>query len=91
MTETEAQAALAEIALQLIAIEDRLQRIHDELPVSPGRESMWEHRRPYDVATDLYGAIECVVVDLLRPMIEQLERASRVTAEELGERFRARG
>lgn len=91
MTEAEAQAALAEIALQLVAIEDRLQGIHDALPRPPNQDTMWEHRVPRDVATEVYGTIEHVVGDLLGPMIEQLERAAGVTAEELGERFRARG
>ena len=86
MTEAEAQAALAGIALELVAITDRLQRIHDELPVSRNREAMLEHREAYDLATEIAGTIECVVADQLRPAIEYLEAASRVTAEVL-ERF----
>ena len=88
MTEGEAQAALAEIALELVAITDRLQRIHDELPPSRNREAMLEHRVPYDVATELAGTIECVVADQLRPAMEALEAASRVTAEGLREQHR---
>ena len=87
MTEGEAQAALAAVALELVAIADRLQRIHDELPESPSREAMLEHHIPRDVATEIYGAIEAVLVDEIRPAIEYLEAASRVTAEELRERF----
>ena len=87
MTEGEAQAALAGVALELVAIADRLQRIHDELPPSPNREAMLEHRVPRDVATEIYGAIEAVLVDEIRPAIEYLEAASRVTAEELRQRF----
>ena len=37
---TEAEAALAEIALELVAITDRLQQIHDELPPSRDREAV---------------------------------------------------
>jgi hypothetical protein len=57
MTEGEAQAALAEIALDLVAITDRLQQIHDELPPSRNCEGMLDHRVPYDVATELVGTI----------------------------------
>ena len=70
-----------------MALADRLQRIHDELPPSPNREAMLEHRVPRDVATEIYGAIEAVLVDEIRPAIEYLEAASRVTAEELRQRF----
>jgi hypothetical protein len=87
MTEPEAQAALAGVALELVAIADRLQRIHDELPPSPNRDAMLEHRVPRDVATEIYGLIEGVLVDEIRPAIEYLEAASRVTAQELRERF----
>jgi hypothetical protein len=87
MTEGEAQAALAEVALELVAITDRLQRIHDELPPSPDREAMWAHELPADVATEIYGVIEAVLMDEIRPAIEYLEVASRVTAEELRRRF----
>ena len=87
MTEGEAQAALAAVALDLVAIVDRLQAIHDELPTARNREAMLEHRVPRDVATEVYGAIEAALVDEVRPAIDYLEAASRVTAEELRERF----
>jgi hypothetical protein len=88
MTEAEAQTALAEVALELVAITDRLQRIGDELPVSRNRQAMLEHRVAYDVATELVGTIECVVADQLRPAMEYLEAASRVTAGGLREQHR---
>jgi hypothetical protein len=87
MTEGEAQAALAGVALELVAIADRLQAIHDALPETPARDAMLEHRVPRDVATEIYGVVEAVLVDEVRPAIEYLEAASRVTAEELRERF----
>ena len=87
MTEVEAQAALAEVALVLVAVSDRLQHIHDALPPSPERDAMLEHRVPRDVATEIYGVIEAVLVDEIQPAIEYLEAASRVTADELRERF----
>ena len=48
---------------------------------------MWAHEIPRDVATEIDGLIEGVLVDEIRPTIEYLEAASRVTAEELRERF----
>jgi hypothetical protein len=48
---------------------------------------MLEHRVPRDVATEVYGVIESVLVSEVRPAIEYLEAASRVTAEELRERW----
>ena len=87
MTEGEAQAALAAVALELVAIADRLQAIHDALPPSPDRDARLEHRVSRDVATEVYGVIESVLVDEIAPVIEYLEAASRVTAEELRERF----
>jgi hypothetical protein len=80
-TERDAQPALAEIALQLVAIEDRLTRIADSLPTPPDQEDMLEHRKLYDVATELSGMIQCVVADEIRPAIEYLEAAARATAE----------
>jgi hypothetical protein len=88
MTEAEAQAALAGIALELVAITERLQRIHDELPLSRNREAMWAHEIPSDVATEIYGTIECVLADHLRTVVEYVEGASRVTAEGLREQHR---
>ena len=93
-TEREAQAALAEIAFQLVAIEDRFTRIAESLPVPPNQEDMLEHRVPYDVATKLARMIQCVVADEIRPAIEYLEGAAQVTAEglarEFGQRWRGR-
>jgi hypothetical protein len=88
VTEGEAQAALAGIALELVAVTDRLQQIHDALPASRNREAMLEHRVAYDIATEIAGTIECVVADQLRPAMESLEAASRVTAEGLREQHR---
>jgi hypothetical protein len=87
MTDGEAQAAVAAVALELVAIADRLQSIHDELSQSPDREAMLEHRIPRDVATEVYGVVESVLVDEVRPAVEHLEWAARVTAEELGVRW----
>ena len=86
-TEREAQAALAEIALQLVAIEDRLTRIAESLPVPSNQNDMLEHRVAYDVATELAGMIQCIVADEIRPAIECLEATARVTDEDLRREF----
>jgi len=51
------------------------------------RDAMLEHRIARDLATEIYGTIEALLVDEIRPAIEYLEAASRVTAAELVERF----
>jgi hypothetical protein len=52
---------------------------------------VWAHELPADVATEIYGVIEAVLMDELRPAVEYLEAVSRVTAEELLERFEQGG
>jgi hypothetical protein len=76
-------------AALLAALADRLQAIHDALPAARNRDPMLDHRVPRDVATEIYGVIEAILVDEVRPAVEYLEAASRVTAEELRERFDA--
>jgi hypothetical protein len=44
-------------------------------------------RPPYDVATELAGMIQCVIADQIRPAIEYLEAAVRVTDEDLRREF----
>ena len=83
MTEAEAQAALAAVALDLVAIADRLQRIHDKLPPSPGREAMWAHEIPRDVATEVYGVVETVLVDEVREAILADEMAEPERAQQV--------
>jgi hypothetical protein len=83
VTVEEAQGALRVIAGELLGIEDRLQSIAAQLPQSANRDAMLEGRIPYDVATDLLGTIEVVVADDIRPAFQRLERASRVTDEDL--------
>jgi hypothetical protein len=43
---------------------------------------------PRTIGRVCVGTIECVVADQLRPAVEYVEAASRVTAEELRERLR---
>lgn len=86
----EAQETLARAAGELIGLEDRLAKVLEELPESPEREAMEEGKIPCDVATDLRGALECVISDNLRPAIRTLEDAASVTAERLEEEWRER-
>jgi hypothetical protein len=87
VTVEEAQVALQAIAGELLGIEDRLQAIAAQLPQSANRDAMQEGKIPYDVATDLLGTIEVVVVDDIRPAFRRLERASRVTDTDLRQGF----
>jgi hypothetical protein len=85
-----AQAALGEIALQLLALAEVLEGIHRELSPPPDLADRQEHRKPYDRATEILATIECVLADNLRPAVESLERSARVTDAELERDFRER-
>jgi hypothetical protein len=88
MTIEEAQAALQVIAAELLAIDDRLQVIVAQLPHHPQEEEMLEGTIPCDVATELRGAIEVTISDDIRSAFRRVERAARVTDEELRKNFR---
>jgi hypothetical protein len=85
-----AQAALGEIAFELLVIQERLVALNRALPVPPNLEAMLEDEVPPDLATEVSGCIECISEDYLRQVIEALEKASRVTAHELERDFRKR-
>lgn len=90
MTAAEAQATLSAIALDLLGIEDRCQQLLESLPRSPDEDAMIEGRIPLDLPTELRATVECFMVDELRPAVESLERAARVSEEELRREFRQR-
>jgi len=81
-TVTKAQAALGEAAYQLLAVVDLLEGVHRYLPPPADLADRQEHRRPYDVATDVLGTIECVT-DSLGSAIESLRRSAQTTDDEL--------
>ena len=83
MTPAEAQAELRTIAAELLAIEDRLRGLLEALPRSPTEDEMLEGRAPWDLATSLRVDLECVLGEQLRWVIETLEKASRITEEDL--------
>jgi hypothetical protein len=85
-----AQGALAVIAFELLALQERLEAINRSLPIPTNQEAMLEDEVPPDLATEVSGCIECITDDLLRRVIEALEQASRVTAHELERDFRER-
>ena len=89
MTEGEAQAALAGIALELVGIEDRLRRIAESLPVPADLDAMLEGRAPRDVATEVAAKVLCVADDEIGSAVETLEGLARVTADDLAEVWRA--
>jgi hypothetical protein len=86
-TVARAQAALSHAAGQLRAVGNRLEEIHEGLPPPADFDDRLEGYRPYDVATDILGTIECVVEDCLRPAIDSLRQSARVTDSELERDF----
>ena len=86
-SEEEAQHAIREIALMLLRLLERLEEIGDCLPRPPDMDAMLEGRIPSALGVDLLGSIECAVDDGLRPAIQTLEKAARVTREDLRRDF----
>src|SRR5579863_7907425 len=84
------QAALSDIAFEMLALQERLDALNESLPVPPNQEAMLEDEVPPDLATEVSGCIECIRFDYLRQVIEALEEASRVTARDLAREFRER-
>ena len=91
LTAAEVQAALGAIALDLLALEDRCREILASLPRSPNEEAMFVGDIPWNLPTELLTTIECVLEDQLRPAVESLARAARVSDDELRREFRPGG
>jgi hypothetical protein len=87
-TVAKAQAALGEVAYQLLALVDALQGIHAGLPRPADMADREEGRKPYDRTTDVLATIECVLEDELRPAIVSLQRSAQVTDAELELQYR---
>jgi hypothetical protein len=87
-TVARAQAALGEVAYQLLALVDLLEGIHAGLPRPADMADREEGRKPYDRATDVLATIECVLEDELRPAIVSLQRSAQVTDAELERQYR---
>lgn len=86
----EAQCAVQEIAYVLQALLERLQWIGGSLPEPPDAELMYNDAKPYSVAVDLRGAIECTVSDDLQPAVRRLTQAATATDESLRRDFEER-
>jgi len=82
-----AQAALAAVTSDLVALQDRLAAINRQLPVPPDQESMLEGKIPPDVATELSGCIDCLNDDILLQAVEMLRHAAAVTPHDLVQAF----
>jgi hypothetical protein len=89
-TPTTAQAALTVAAWQIQEALELLEGIHRDLPPPPDLADRQEHRKPYDVTTDVLATIECVLADDLRPAIASLQRSAEVTDDELARDFQER-
>jgi hypothetical protein len=79
----QAQAALGEIAYQLLTLQERLVTINRSLPVPANQEAMLEGYIAPDLATEISGCIECVTDDLLRQLVEVVLHAATVTTHDL--------
>ena len=79
----EAQLLLGNLARRLGELKALLEEIRDGLPRSPEEDRMLEGEIPSDLATELYGSIDCVVDDDLEPAIKQLTEAATLSAADL--------
>ncbi len=85
-----AQAALGEIAFELLALQERLEALNRTLPVPAHQDAMLEDEICPDLGTEVSGCIECIANDYLLELIKMAEQASRVTARDLQRDFRER-
>jgi hypothetical protein len=85
-TPTMAQAALELVAFDLQQAVELLEGIHRGLPPPADLADRQEHRKPYDVATEVLGAIECASADL-RGTIFSLQKSAQATDESLRAEF----
>ena len=86
-TVARAQTAVGEVAYQLLAAVDALKLVYEGLPPPADLNERQEHLKPYDVATEVLGTIECVLEEALRPAIRDLQRAAQITDAALEREF----
>ncbi len=87
-TVAQAQGALSDAACQILAVVDLLEAVHRGLPAPADVDERERGQKPYDVASDVLGTVECVLEDCLRPAIESLRRSAQTTDAELEQEFR---
>jgi hypothetical protein len=81
---------LARIAKRLQVTQQQARALLRALPRSPERDAMQEDDIAPDVATDLVGAIECLVADCLQPALRIAREAARLTDAKLRREWRRR-
>jgi hypothetical protein len=81
------QAALGQVAYELLAIQERLKRLNERLPVPANQVAMLEGSISPDLSTELSGCIECVVEEHLPRTIDMLQHAACVTSADLERDF----
>lgn len=84
----EAQALMLENVIVLQRFDHRLRTLAEALPRAGNEDEMLEDEAPKDVATEIMGTIQFVLTEHVRPAIEYLSEASRVTDEDLRRQFR---
>ena len=87
MEVTEAQIELLEIVLEVRRADQRLHLLAQRLPRPENQDEMFEGKIPSDVASEIYGAIDFIRATELKNAIDGLEAATKITAEELKQRF----
>jgi len=87
-TVARAQAALSDAVCRLLAVVDLLKEVHAGLPPPADIDDRQEGYKPYDVATDILGTIECVLEDDLQSAVETLLRSATTTNDELAQEHR---
>jgi len=88
LMQAEAQALTLENVIVLQRFDHRLRLLAEALPRAENEDEMHEEEAPKDVATELAGTIRYVLLEHVRPAIEYLAEASRVTDEDLRRQFR---
>lgn len=84
----EAQTLMLENVFVLHRFDHRMRMLAAALPRAENEDEMLESEAPKDVATELSGTIAFVLAEHIRPAIEYLSEASRVTDEDLRRQFR---
>lgn len=87
LTVADAEGELRAAIRFVVAARWRLRNVYRRLKRPADLADREEHRLPYDRATEIVSAIECTQADHLRPAVESLRRAVRITDEELAAEF----
>jgi hypothetical protein len=86
---TRCQEAMWEAACQLLLIREELENLKAVLPLPLDLEERLEHQKPYDMATAMFVAIECISEDCLKSAQLTLEETAAATDERLKDDYEA--